>query len=250
MSRRPLALAYHGVAEVAAADDPMRLFVSPSELRKHIGLLRRWGYDLVPFTRFAEALLAGRAENLAALTFDDGFDDNLHELVPVLRECGVPATVFVVSGWLGRDHPDAPAARIVDADELRSLHAAGVEIGAHTATHPDLSTLAFERQVEELRDSRLALEELTGAPVTIAAYPYGNAGPRTPEAARAAGLRFACSTWGRGSQLDPFLIPREDMGNRSSALGLRLKRDGRYETLMRLKPLRGLRRARYAMVGR
>lgn len=248
MHRRPLALAYHGVADVSPAADPLRLFVSPESLRRHIGLLRRWGYELVPFSHFAEALTSGRAEGMASLTFDDGFDDNLHALVPVLRDCAATATVFVVSGWMGGSHPDAARARIVDAEELRALHEAGVEIGAHTVNHPDLSTLGFAEQLRELRDCRLALEDVLGATVRTAAYPYGNAGPETARAAREAGLEFACRTWARGDERDPFHIPREDMGNRSSGLGLRLKRAGRYETLMRARPLRGLRRARYALL--
>ena len=51
------------------------------------------------------AAVAGRAGGIATLTFDDGFANVLTGLVLFLHELGVPATVFVVSGWLGGAHP-------------------------------------------------------------------------------------------------------------------------------------------------
>src|SRR5215212_1932763 len=90
-----LALAYHGVADVPPREDPMRLFVSAAELRRHIELLRGWGYAFVTFSRLLELEAAGGAAGHVALTFDDGFEDNLHALVPLLHETGATATVFV-----------------------------------------------------------------------------------------------------------------------------------------------------------
>ncbi|TMK79657.1 MAG: polysaccharide deacetylase family protein [Actinobacteria bacterium] len=235
----PLALAYHGVADVSLSRDPDRLFVRPEDLRRQVAKLREWGYRLVSFGDLAaEANRAG----LGALTFDDGLVDNLETLAPLLSELDAPATVFVVSGWLGNPHPAAPWTRIVNPNELRGLRDAGLEIGGHSATHADLSKLSYEDAREELARGKRELEEILGEPVEVAAYPYGRANEDTIRACREAGFRAACAATARGSWDDSHFLPRQDMDNGCTMLGLRLKRDDRYETLMRLRPARAARR--------
>jgi peptidoglycan/xylan/chitin deacetylase (PgdA/CDA1 family) len=237
----PLALAYHGIADVPLRDDPYRLFVRSTDFRRHVARLRRWGYRLVPFGELARRAATGKARGTAALTFDDGLVDNLTALVPLLRELEVPATVFVVSGWLGETHPNAPWTRIVTREELREL-SRSVEIGAHTVGHPDLTTLSFDAARDELERSRTELEEIVEQPVEVAAYPFGTATDETVAACRAAGFRAACLTAGEGSWDDPWRLPRQAVGNRDTALGFWLKRDNRYERAMR--PVRPLLRTK------
>jgi peptidoglycan/xylan/chitin deacetylase (PgdA/CDA1 family) len=245
----PLALTFHGVADVPLRDDPHRLFASPDDLRRHIAALRRWGYELLTFSDWAQRVSARDAAGCAALTFDDGFADNLHALVPLLDELQAAATVFVVSGWLGQPHPNTEHARILDADEVRALRDAGVEIGAHTVSHPNLEPLDEEAAYRELRTSRDALEDLLGQAVTTVAYPFGRASVATLAAARRAGFTAACRALGLGDWSDPVDLPRQDMGNRSTVLGLRLKRNDRYIPLMRHLPVRVARRARLTLLG-
>ena len=92
------------------------------------------------------------------------------------------------------------------------------------------------------RRSKRALEDVVG-PVETAAYPFGRASEETIRACRDAGFAAACRISGEGSWDDPHNLPRQDMLNRSSSLGLRLKRDGLYEPLMRFAPARAARRA-------
>lgn len=239
--RPPLALTYHAVGDRSIRDDEHGLWVRPGHLRAHIAALRGWGYQLVRFSELAAAVAQGGGRNLAALTFDDGFENNLTELVPVLADLAAPATVFVVSGLLGQPHPDAPEARLVTADELREL-ATAVEIGGHSSTHRDLTTLAFEEVRDDLLANRTELEDLIGRPVSVFAYPFGRAHDETARACREAGFRAAGRTGGTGDWSDPWNLPRQDMNNDSTVLGLRLKRDDRYRELMRLPPARALRK--------
>ena len=238
----PLALAYHAVGDVPLRDDPHGLFVRAEDLRLHIAKLREWGYRLVSFGQLAALAAENEAGGHAALTFDDGFVDNLDTLAPLLAELAAPATVFVVSGWLGKSHRSAPWTRVVSAEELRALHLLGVEIGAHSVTHPDLSRVGYAEALAELEQSKRDLEAVIGAPVEVAAYPYGRAGADTVRAASDAGFRAACAAMGLGSWDTPHHLPRQDMTNRGTLIGLRLKRDGRYEPLMRFAPARAVRR--------
>jgi len=248
----PLALTYHGVCDLPRSQDHYRLCVAPDQLRRHIAKLRSWGYQLLTFGELARRAREGDPAGCAALTFDDGLEDNLTHLVPVLAESGVPATVFVVSGWLGRPHPDLPSRRILTAEEVRDLHSAGVEIGGHTVTHADLSTIGYPDSVREQAEARRQLEGLIDAQVTSAAYPFGRVAPDTAEACRVAGYRAACRISGEGAWDDPFNLPRQNMVNGSSLFSLRLKRDNRYETLKETAPARAaravVRRARASSV--
>jgi peptidoglycan/xylan/chitin deacetylase (PgdA/CDA1 family) len=229
----PLALAYHGIDEVPLRQDPHGLFIRPRDLQGQIQKLKSWGYRLVTFGELAARVKEREGAGMAALTFDDGVADNLTSLMPVLRAERVSATIFVVSGWLGLPYPEAPRARIMTADEVRSLRRMGVEIGSHTVTHPDLTTLAYEDVLDELKTSKHLLESVVDAPIEVLAYPYGRATEETIAACREAGYRAACRTSGEGSWNEPLNLPRQGMNNAGTLLGLRLKRDDRYESLMR-----------------
>jgi len=235
----PLVLAYHGIGSVPLRREPNGLFVRRDLLAKHIAKLRSWGYVLMTFGDLAEQLAAGEGTGCAALTFDDGFADNISELT----ELGAPCTLFAVSGWLGGFHAEIPWAPIVSVAELRSLADAGVEIGSHSHMHSDLSTLSYSEARSDFDSSKRLLEEILDRPVDLAAYPYGSASDETIRACRDAGFRAACRNSGQGSWTDPHNIPRQDMNNGSTMIGLRLKRDDLYEPLMERLPFRAIRAA-------
>jgi len=239
----PLALAYHGVSIVPFSADRFRLFVAPAQVERDIRILRAWGYELVTFAALARRVRDGNGAGAAALTFDDGLADNWTALAPVLARQAAPATVFVVTGWLGGLHPDAPGAAILSAAQVRRLHQAGVEIGAHGTTHADLTSLSTAAATDDLANSRAVLEALVDAPVPSAAYPYGAADDSVRAACRAAGFAAACRTSGQGRWDDPFDLPRQAMGHGGSVVGLHLKRRDLYERLMRLPGLRPLQRS-------
>jgi peptidoglycan/xylan/chitin deacetylase (PgdA/CDA1 family) len=116
--------------------------------------------------------------------------------------------------------------------EVRALHAAGMAVGAHTVTHPILAQIDVPRAREEMVESRAHLQDLTGAPVRLFAYPNGRPvhdyGPEHVTLARELGFEAAVSTaWGAarpGSDL--FQIPRfTPWDRRPFPFGLRLARN-------------------------
>lgn len=202
---RSVIIGGHGVAELPADADPEHLCVRPDAFRRQVELLLEAGFTFLTVSELAaRGGAAGQAPppGLAALSFDDGMENNASVLLPLLQEYRIPATVYVTTGLIGRPNPwvaAAAGARMMTADELRALAAAGVELGAHTVSHPDMEQLGAEACRCEAADSRAALEELTGGPVTSFAYPFCRYGPAAIEGVRAAGFTSAVTCMGRGS---------------------------------------------------
>jgi peptidoglycan/xylan/chitin deacetylase (PgdA/CDA1 family) len=95
-----IVLMYHRVAAVAA--DPWHLCVTPANFESQVRALRDT-FDLVPLSQLRGQLRQGRGSRpVAAITFDDGYLDNLTVAKPILQRYGAPATVFVATGFLGR----------------------------------------------------------------------------------------------------------------------------------------------------
>jgi peptidoglycan/xylan/chitin deacetylase (PgdA/CDA1 family) len=98
---KPLILTYHRIA-----DDPVDhwcLAVSPANFEEHLEVLRRTRYPL-PLADFLRHLAAGSLRpDAVAVTFDDGYVDNLDAGKPRLAAADVPATVFIATGFVGRE---------------------------------------------------------------------------------------------------------------------------------------------------
>jgi peptidoglycan/xylan/chitin deacetylase (PgdA/CDA1 family) len=186
-------LAYHTVGRYDALL-PSGIGLSPEAFAAHLDHLAG---RVVPL----EAALAGRG---IAITFDDGYADNLAHAVPELARRGMPATFFVTAGLVdGRMPLDHRTLPMVSAAELRTLAAApGIEIGSHALTHRSLAGAAFAELERELFGSRARLEELTGKPVRWLSWPFGACDAAACEAARRAGYTAAFSVWTR--QEGPF----------------------------------------------
>lgn len=96
-------LLYHRVA--APADDPWQLAVSPATFDEHLALLSA-EYVPIALSDFVAAARGGNIpERAIAVTFDDGYADNLHAGLPALESHGVPATIYVATAFTGTAGP-------------------------------------------------------------------------------------------------------------------------------------------------
>jgi peptidoglycan/xylan/chitin deacetylase (PgdA/CDA1 family) len=121
---------YHRVAAVPF--DPWRLCVHPDRFDAHVRALQAFA-DVVPLECLQSSLRVGRRSRpVIAMTFDDGYVDNLTQAKPVLAARGVPATVFIATGYIGSGRAfwwDALAGLTLPAEPLPSrlnLDAAGM----------------------------------------------------------------------------------------------------------------------------
>ena len=221
--RIPLALCYHGVGVPPAGGDPHGLYRAPDRFREHLAMLA--GHDLLTadalWERVSASAAAGRPP--VALTFDDALAESIDLAAELILGAGGAMTVFACSGLLGQPHPHLGfRAMIASREQLRSLSDAGVQIGSHTPTHIDLTTVSYDEALAELRRSQAELEDLTGRAVSALAYPYGRFNAETQAAARAAGYGTAWACEGAGDWA-PFAAPREPMLPSTGRLRLQAK---------------------------
>jgi len=304
-----IVLRYHRIWKTDS--DPFAIAVRPEYFREHLQVLSD-GFRPIRMRELASALRDGRLpERCVVVTFDDGYQDNLTEARPLLARFGIPATVFVVTGyvggerefwwdelaalllspgslpaglrlrvrgstsewdldsasewsrvhaerhsgwdwrqasdptprhrilrelfrmlrslneeertdaldqlakWAGRSPVVRDSHRTVSLADLASLSEDGlIEIGAHSATHPLLPRLPVSTRRDEIRESRVFLEERLDRPVESFAYPFGG-GKGTATHVRDAGFTSASGT-NPGVVLrgqDPFHLPRLYVGD-------------------------------------
>jgi O-antigen ligase/peptidoglycan/xylan/chitin deacetylase (PgdA/CDA1 family) len=194
-SRTPI-LCYHSVSgAMEARSDPWS--VTQRSLERQIRLLQRLGYRSLTLRELVEAFEAGKPTGKAVvLTFDDAYRDTITIAAPILDRHRFRATVFVVTDLVGKTAPwtatdNDPAARLATWEEIRSLRDRGWEVGHHSATHPDLTTLGDERLATEVGRGLRTLEREMGSPVESIAYPWGRHSPAVLAAAAASGARAA-----------------------------------------------------------
>ncbi|MGW0809486.1 polysaccharide deacetylase family protein [Nonomuraea sp. NPDC002799] len=220
----PLVLMYHSVEKCDS--DPFRITVSPDRFARQLDWLARRGLTGVSMRELLRAQSAGSTRGLVGLTFDDGYDDFLGEVVPVLLRHRFTATVFVVSDLLGAYNVwDAAGPRkgLMDADGVRWAARQGMEVGSHSAGHRSLVGLAEAELRHEVAVGKAALEEVLGAQVNGFCYPYGHATAREVAAVRQAGYDYACAI-GKSGLSGRHALPRTYVGDRDGALRLRAKR--------------------------
>jgi peptidoglycan/xylan/chitin deacetylase (PgdA/CDA1 family) len=218
-------LMYHQVGEHRPGSALNRWRVKEEDFLWQLDVLRRRGYRGVALRDLFDSPSASTRR--AVLTFDDGYRGVLERALPALLSQGFSATVFVVADKLGGVNDwdaETPGEPLLSADEIRALHAAGIEIGSHGATHRPLTRLSDDDLLRELAGSKDTLERLTGGTVTSFCYPYGAFDDRIAEAARAVGYRAATVIRGGISPdlSDPFRLKRVSVRGTNTRLDFTL----------------------------
>ena len=255
----PMVLMYHAIAEPASAHEA-GYTTPPAEFARQMAWLAEWGYVGIDVATLARCRAGGAPlpARAVVITFDDGFACLRDAAWPVLRRHGFGATVFLIAGKLGRsnDHDadvGVPERPLLGVDAIRAMVADGLDLGSHTLTHPDLTTLDDAALEREVAGSRALLRETFGVPVDAFAYPRGRFDRRVRDAVRAAGYRWAFSTIaGRNAGLDdPLLVRRAQLGagHGRAEFSAKLRLGDRPLRLARAALGRGLRAARARLAG-
>lgn len=179
------AVVYHTIStpEVCL---PANTDVSPARFETHLKWLSKRRNRVAALR---ETLVQPPKKNLIAITFDDGYLDNLTVALPLLEKYDLPMTLFMVAGFIGKDG-------YLSANDLKFLakHPL-VTIGSHTVSHRHLTKISKQDARFELRESKKVLEEITGEKIDLLAYPYGDCNPEIERLSEECGYRAAWSVW-------------------------------------------------------
>lgn len=205
-----------------ALDCPATVFLTTGGL----GAAREYWWDelvriLLETARLPERLelsLNGVGRAWSVTDSPDGrraLHDEIWGLLRAMDGDGRKAALDRLAAWAGVSLDVRDGHRAMTRDEARDLVGSPLAIGAHSVTHPQLSTLSDAQIAREIHDSRLVCEEIVGGPVTTFAYPFGDYNAAAVEAARAEGFALACTVEPGGveNRTDPMLLPRYAVGD-------------------------------------
>lgn len=212
---RSLVLMYHGATNGATGVWD----IGTGDIRRHVQAINGMG---VRCTSVGAAVRSG--DPAAAISFDDAYASVYEVAWPVLDSLGVTGTVFVPVNYVGGLNaydclsnfgPRQPAP-LMTWSQLRELAAAGWSIQSHGCSHFPVAVLGREYLEDDLRRSRMTIEDRLGCEVTGFAYPFGiaggaGAGLDVEVLLQECGYQFAVLAdggWFDTPSKQPYLVPR------------------------------------------
>lgn len=188
LSKRPsrIVLVYHSITEDVKN---IRLSVSLKNFRKQMKFLNSYA-RVFPLDYLVNRLEENIEPNKlhVAITFDDGYMDNFENAYPILKEHNFPATIFLISDFIGNNNG------MLAVKEIREMKNHDISFGSHTASHAMLSELDETSIQRELVNSKNRLETILQKEIDFLAYPKGRFNERTIDAAKKAGYKAAFTT--------------------------------------------------------
>jgi peptidoglycan/xylan/chitin deacetylase (PgdA/CDA1 family) len=202
--RCPRILMYHMIAEARPGARFNGLRVAPQTFERQLRWLREHGWHSFTVSELVQQ--AGALPDKAfAISFDDGYADNLHRALPLLMKYRCKATLYLVVDRFDRDWSSERKAhhnqgelgrepKLSDAQVCELLDSGYVELGSHGLTHANLERLGEQAVRRELEQSKRELEQRFARTVTSFAYPFGLYRPAQVELVRQAGYLSAVTT--------------------------------------------------------
>jgi len=233
-------LMYHNIGTPPAGTLLRSLYVRETAFSRQMALLRLMGYQGLSMANAMPYLKGELTGRIVAITFDDGYLDTFEAALPVLKRNGFTATCYAVSGAIGKYNEwDAEVIRtkkpLMTASQIRQWADAGMEIGAHSKSHPFLTKCDDDELQSELVEGKSELEGIAGSEINQFCYPSGDYNERVISAVNRSGYVAATTTQrGRANpESDLFALPRVQVGGHNFLPQYLIKLITSYEDLKR-----------------
>lgn len=211
LANKSFILYYHNVGE--NKNGLKSLYVSPLMFKLQMKYLNWRGYKTIPLDELVDRIRNRKVipKKTFAITFDDGYKNNLVDAKPVLDKYSYSATVFVIVNEIGKTlaHERASPETRMSVSELSEISKTWI-LGSHTMSHRNLSTLKYPEIKKELLESKLAIRKISGIKVNLFCYPMGRFNADIKALVKKTGYTGACST-GSGlinDKTDLYELPR------------------------------------------
>ena len=201
--QHPRILMYHMISEPESKHKFKGLRVSPQAFEQQVAYLADQGWNFVTMQELMSA--SSMPEKTVAITFDDGYEDNFTQALPILKKYGAKATLYLVVDRHDRDwsskkkahHNNGELAKEIKLSDqqVKQMLASGVfELGAHTLTHVNLSKAPEAIKRLEIIGSKEQLEKRFQVEVNSFAYPFGIYDAQDAKIAQEAGYLSSVTT--------------------------------------------------------
>jgi peptidoglycan/xylan/chitin deacetylase (PgdA/CDA1 family)/UDP-N-acetylglucosamine:LPS N-acetylglucosamine transferase len=191
-------LMYHRLVNSPSEAGRHGIYVTVKQFEEQMKYLLIKGYRTITFEELENVNRFDKTEKYAILTFDDGYEDNYTLLFPILKKFGLKAVIFSVthreSNLWDTENSDEPVVRLMSSEQIAEMSEYGVEFGAHTKTHSDLTKISLLQAETEIRESKAELEKITGKSVISFAYPYGGMNDDVKRLVKEAGFKYGIAT--------------------------------------------------------
>jgi len=229
-------LLYHSVGRIDPGDS-LGIRVDTDVFSEQMEFLKGSGSRICSLKEAVAKIEAGRVfrQDEIAITFDDGYIDNLTNAVPILDRSSFSATFFITVDYIGKvkTHRDRAWQRwkCMDCSDLKALAAKGYDIGSHSMHHVDLRELPRTKAAEELSLSRRRLGRALARDIDLFSYPYGYFDDSLAALVKEAGYRAACTTESgvNRAQEELFTLKRIEIKASDTGASFRKKIEKSYE---------------------
>jgi hypothetical protein len=168
-------LKYHSISSnlFGQSHPYFQINTQPEIFSKQMRWLKSQGYQGIHLSEMFDGLASGLdMSNRVVITFDDGYRDFFTEGFAILKQCGFKATVFLVTDRIRKTPVRNEGVDYLTWNDVRQLHAEGVQFGSRTVTHPDLRSLEPEQIDYEIGYSKEVIEQEIGEAVESFSYPF------------------------------------------------------------------------------
>ena len=213
---KAVVLCYHSIS-----NEKWRFSVTSKVFADHINLLKK-NFEIIPLASLGKKMLSNKKLQVA-LTFDDGYEDNLQNAAPILKKYELPATIFVIGELLHANRFELDnTLSLLSAKQVNQLHGKyGWNIGFHTKSHANLANLTDTELEKEILLGKKKKEKKLAISLHAFAYPKGYFNTKISGLVKRAGFHTAFTVAGTVANFrTPFQISRLNIEGKLSATQL------------------------------
>ena len=215
-------LMYHSIESMPKTTVMRSLHVPPRRFDFQMKMLKLLGYQALSLKKLKPYLDGKKQGKVVGITFDDGYQNNLINAVPILLKYNFSATCYIVSENLGLSNTwdldkGITQRPLMTIDEIKSWLSFGMDIGGHTQTHADLTKVSIKAAKREINTSKDDLENTFNTQVTDFCYPFGRFNNLISDLVKESGY-LSATTMERGivkSMTNRFMLPRMPINHRT-----------------------------------
>jgi peptidoglycan/xylan/chitin deacetylase (PgdA/CDA1 family) len=215
-------LMYHSIESMPKSTVMRSLHVPPSRFKFQMWMLKILGYQGLSLNKLKPYLDGEKQGKVVGITFDDGYQNNLTNAAPILKKYNFTATCYIVTEHMGLSNKwdldnKITQRPLMSETEIKKWINLGMDIGAHTKNHFDLTNISYQDAQKEISDCKTDLEKRFNVPVFDFCYPFGRFNELVCKMTKDSGY-LSATTMQRGrvnAQSNRYILPRIPINHRT-----------------------------------